>query len=113
MASCNPAALSEHPLRFREHYYETCDPIEAVREPRYFANAARHLAAGDTIAVRAGIGAALAYEAFVVERVGGGEVVLRALTAPAAPAVPPAPRPAEAPRFDAPRHGRGRHRGGR
>ena len=66
MPSCSPAALSEFPRRFREHYFETTHAMEDVAAPGYFAPAVHALAVGDLIKVRAALPDALVYEEFLV-----------------------------------------------
>lgn len=91
MPSCNPAAFSDAPRSFREHHYETADPIETVSAPGYFAAAVSLLAPGDLVKVRAGVGGRIDYREFLVVRVRpktGDVTVLPVAGATAAPSLP-------------------------
>lgn len=100
MPSCNPAAFSDAPRSFRDHFYETADPMEAVSAPGYFAPAAALLAPGDVIRVRAGTGGRIAYREFVVVRVRRrtGEVTVAPLATVSPPSGSRTGRPVQATR---------------
>lgn len=98
MACCNPAAFSDSPRSYREHYYETGDGIADVLMPGYFAPAVALLAAGDVIRVRARSGARIDYRELLVVRADEGRVAI--VPAHDAPPGPPVRRrfPKTAPR---------------
>lgn len=100
MPGCNPAAFSDAPRSFREHYYETTDSMAAVAARGYFAPAAHRLATGDLIRVRAGMGGAIAYREFFVAHGDDGTVAVTVTP----PGDPPAPALRRFPRN---RRGRG------
>ncbi|MBZ0324816.1 MAG: hypothetical protein K8F57_01325 [Alphaproteobacteria bacterium] len=74
---CSPAALSDQPRSYREHYYETPDPMRLVRSPDYFAPVAETLRRGDLIRVRADTAGETAYDSLLVVSTDPGKGVVR------------------------------------